>query len=83
MPKIESQTNVVTGLEVSAIQSGSVFEQAGVANGEIITEINGVPVSEMGPSNKIMAALTESDEVEIVTMDPNGVTRELTIASPR
>jgi type II secretion system protein C len=83
VPKIDSQTNVVTGLEVSAIQSGSVFEQAGVANGEIITEINGVPVSEMGPSNKIMAALTESDEVDIVTMDPNGVTRDLTIASPR
>jgi len=83
VPKIDSQTNVVTGLEVSAIQSGSVFEQAGVSNGEIITEINGVPVSEMGPSNKIMAALTESDEVQIVTMDPNGATRQLTLASPR
>jgi general secretion pathway protein C len=83
VPNIDSQTNVVTGLQVSAIQSGSIFEQAGVQNGEIITEINGVPVSELGPSSKIMAVLTESEEVEIVTMDPSGVTKQLTLGAPR
>jgi len=63
---------VVTGLQLSAIQSGSAFEQAGIENGEVITEINGVSVSDIGASTKIMSALTDSDEVEVITMDENG-----------
>jgi len=72
VPKIDPETNVVTGLQLSAIQSGSAFEQAGIENGEVITEINGVSVSDIGASTKIMSALTDSDEVEVITMDENG-----------
>jgi general secretion pathway protein C len=83
VPKIDPETNVVTGLQLSAIQSGSAFEEAGIQNGEIITEINGVPVSDMGASTKIMAALTDSDQVEVVTVNENGDTKIHRIATPR
>ena len=83
VPKIDPQSNVVTGLQLSAIQSGSAFEEAGIENGAVITEINGVAVSDMGASTKIMAALTDSDEVEVVTVDQNGDTKHHMIATPR
>ena len=83
VPKIDPVSNVVTGLQLSAIQSGSAFEEAGIENGAVITEINGVSVSDMGASTKIMAALTDSDEVEVVTVDQNGDTKHHRIATPR
>ena len=52
-------------------------------DGEVIPEIDGVPVSEMGPSTKIMAALTDSDEVPIVTEDPDGVVHPRVLIPPR
>jgi len=81
VPKVDPVTNMVTGLQLSAIQSGSAFEQAGIQNGEVITEIGGVPVSDIGPSTKIMGALTDSDEVEVVTMDENGEAKRRVIST--
>jgi general secretion pathway protein C len=81
VPKIDPVTNLVTGLQLSAIQSGSAFEQAGIQNGEVITEINGVAVGDIGASPKIMSALTDSDEVEVVTMDENGTAKVVVIST--
>jgi len=83
VPKLDTETNEVMGLEVSAIQAGSIFEEVGFQNGELITEIGGVPVSEMGGGTKIMSALTDPDEVEIVTVDKDGTTHQRVIAPPR
>jgi general secretion pathway protein C len=83
VPDIDPETNIVTGLKISAIQAGSVFEEVGIQNGEVITEIDGVPVSEMGDSTKIMAALTDPDQVPIVTVDKDGNPHERIISPPR
>lgn len=83
VPRIDPETNRVTGLQLSAIQAGSVFEAVGIQNGEVITEIAGVLVSDIGDSTKIMAALTDPDEVEIVTVDPDGKAHQRVIAPPR
>jgi general secretion pathway protein C len=72
LPEIDAETNLVTGLKLSAIQAGSAFEEAGIRNGEVIIEIDGVAVSDMGDSTKIMSALTDPDEVEVVTRDKAG-----------
>jgi len=37
----------------------------------------------MGASTKILAALTDSDAVEVVTVDQNGDTKHHMIATPR
>jgi general secretion pathway protein C len=83
VPEIDPETNAVTGLKLNAIQAGSVFEEVGIQNGEVITEIAGVPVSDIGDSTKIMSALTDSDEVEIVTVDAEGTAHQRVITPPR
>jgi type II secretory pathway component PulC len=83
VPKIDPETNVVTGLQLNAIQAGSVFEEAGIEDGEVITEIAGAPVSDMGDSTKIMSALTDPDEVEIVTVDADGNAHHRVLVTPR
>jgi general secretion pathway protein C len=83
VPQIDPETNLVTGLQLKAIQAGSVFEQVGIQNGEVITEIAGVLVSDIGDSTKIMSALTDPDEVEIVTVDPDGEAHQRVLAPPR
>ena len=83
VPQIDPETNAVTGLQLNAIQPGSVFEAVGIRDGEVITEIGGVPVSDMGASTKIMSALTDPDEVEIVTVDQDGKAQIHRLSQPR
>jgi len=84
LPKIDPETNLVTGLQISAIQPGSAFEEVGIKNGEVITEIGGIPVSEIGDSTKIMSALTDPDEVPVTTVDKDGNNpQERLLAPPR
>jgi type II secretion system protein C len=83
VPEIDEETNLVTGLKLNAIQAGSAFEKAGMKNGEVITEIDGVLVSDIGDSTKIMSALTDPDEVEIVTVDKDRNRHERVLAPPR
>jgi len=45
LPKIDSDGGIA-GLEISAIQPDSVFEQMGIEDGELITEIDGVPIGD-------------------------------------
>ncbi len=82
-PQIDLETNQITGLELSNIQAGSVFEAVGIQNGEVITEVDGVPVSQLGPSTKIMSALSDPEQVEIVTVDPSGNSHHRVIVPPR
>jgi type II secretion system protein C len=83
VPEIDSETNLVTGLKLSAIQAGSAFEEVGMKNGEVITEIDGVPVRDLGDSTKIMSALTDPDEVPIVTVDKDGKIHQRVLTPPR
>jgi general secretion pathway protein C len=82
LPEIDAETNQVTGLKLSAIQAGSAFEEAGIQNGEVIIEIDGVPVSDIGDSTKIMSALTDSDEVEVVTRNKAGIAQPPRVITP-
>jgi len=82
VPEIDPETNLVTGLKLSAIQAGSVFEEAGIQNGEVITEIDGVAISDIGDSTKIMSALTDRDEVEVVTRDKAGTAQPPRVLTP-
>jgi type II secretion system protein C len=83
VPEIDEETNLVTGLKLNAIQAGSAFEKAGMKNGEVITEIDGVLVRDLGDSTKIMSALTDPDEVAIVTVDKDRNRHERVLAPPR
>ena len=76
LPRVD-EDGQVAGLEISAIQSGSVFELAGIQDGEVIIEIDGVPVSNFGKSTQIMSALTDQGEVNLTLEAPDGTPRSL------
>ncbi len=81
LPKVD-EGGQIAGLEISAIQAGSVFEQAGIQDGEVITEIDGVPLSNMGKSSQIMSLLTDQGEVSLTLETPDGPPRTLPFPAP-
>jgi general secretion pathway protein C len=76
LPKVD-QDGQVEGLEISAIKPGSVFEEAGIREGEVITEIDGVPISDLGKSTQIMSALTGQGTVDLTLETPDAPPRSL------
>ena len=38
----------MVGVQVNAIKPGSLFEQIGLQNGDMITEFNGIPIERPG-----------------------------------
>jgi general secretion pathway protein C len=63
LPKYESGQMV--GVQVSAIKPGSLFEQAGLQNGDTITEVNGTPVSGPDGAPQLFQQLTQGGEISI------------------
>jgi general secretion pathway protein C len=81
LPRVD-EDGQVAGLEISAIQEGSVFEQAGIEDGEVIIEIDGVPISNIGKSSQIMSALTDQGGVNLTLETPDGTPRSLSFTAP-
>jgi len=54
----------------------------GVSGNRVGIEIDGVPVGDIGDSTKIMSALTDPDEVEVVTLDKAGAAQPPVVIVP-
>lgn len=70
LPKWENGRMV--GVQVSGIKRGSLFEEIGVSNGEIITQLNGIAIDSPEASAEVMLELTEADTFEVTIEGPNG-----------
>ena len=66
LPKWENGRMV--GVQVSGIKSGSLFEELGISNGEVITHLNGIAIDSPEASAQVMLELTEATTFE-VTVD--------------
>lgn len=82
LPSIDEETGEVAGLQISAIKPGSVFEQVGIQEGEVIIEVGGVPINDVGQSASVLSGLVEQAEVSITVLDEAGNTRPLTLTMP-
>jgi len=76
LPKVD-EDGQLAGLEISAIKAGSVFEQAGIEDGEVITEIDGVPISNIGKNSQVMSLLADQGGVSLTLETPDGPPRSL------
>lgn len=76
LPKWEDGRMV--GVQVSGIKPGSLFEEMGIANGEVITQLNGIAIDSPESSAQVMLELTESDSFDVTVEGPNGQ-RTLTV----
>jgi general secretion pathway protein C len=75
LPKYEGGQMV--GVQVSAIKPGSLFEQAGLQNGDTITEINGQPVNGPEGAPQLFQKLTQGGDIRLGVQDANGTRRDI------
>jgi general secretion pathway protein C len=66
------------GVQLNAIQSGSLFEQIGIQNGDTITEFNGIQITSQQDSAAVLRQLTESTEFNVTVTGADGQVRRLT-----
>jgi general secretion pathway protein C len=76
LPKYEEGQMV--GVQLNAIQSGSLFEQIGIENGDTITEFNGIHITSQQDSAAVLRQLTESSEFNVTVTGADGQQRRLT-----
>jgi len=79
LPKWENGRMV--GVQVSGIKSGSLFEEMGVSNGEIITQLNGIAIDSPEASAQVMLELTEATSFD-VTIDGDDGPRTINVPNP-
>jgi general secretion pathway protein C len=70
LPKYEDGEMV--GVQVSAIQSGSLFEEAGIKDGDVITELNGIKINSPEESATILRELSNAEELAITIRGEDG-----------
>jgi general secretion pathway protein C len=81
LPRYEAGQMV--GVQVSAIQPGSLFEKMGIQEGETITELNGIRIDSPEQSAKILLELTRSQAISVQVEGANGTrTVDLDVPQP-
>lgn len=70
----------VTGVEVSAIDRSSLFEQIGIAEGDTVVQVNGISVTGAQDSVAALRELTEASEFQVTVIGADGQPRTLTHA---
>ncbi len=80
LPKYEDGEMV--GVQLNSIKEGSLFQQIGIQNGDTITEVNGIVVSNPQDSATILKELTEADEFVVQVKGSDGTPRTYTYEVP-
>ena len=62
-------------MQVSAIKPGSLFEEIGIKNGDVITELNGIAIDSPEESAKILRELSEAQELTVTIRGDDGTPR--------
>jgi general secretion pathway protein C len=72
LPK-RTEDGEMMGLEVNAIKPGSLFEEIGIENGDVITELNGIKINSPEESARIMMEFAEATEFTITVQGSEGI----------
>jgi general secretion pathway protein C len=75
LPKYEN--GAMTGVQINSIQPGSLFEQIGIQDGDVITEVNGIVVSSPQDSSALIQELTEANQFTVQVRSSDGQARTL------
>lgn len=75
LPKYEN--GQMTGVQLNSIQPGSFFEEIGIRDGDVITQVNGIVVSSPQDSAALLRELTQSTQFEVSVMGADGEPRTL------
>ncbi len=75
LPKYED--GQMKGVQLNAIKTGSLFEQIGIQDGDVITEVNGIQVNGQQESAEVLRELTQATEFDVTVTGADGNPREL------
>jgi general secretion pathway protein C len=78
-PKYDGEAMV--GMQINAIKPGSLFEEIGIEDGDVITELNGIQINSPEESARILSEFSEAREFSVVVEGADG-TRELNFTMP-
>ena len=67
-------------MKVDAIKADSLFEKAGLVNGDIITEVNGIVIDRLDATSRIFEELSSAEEINIAA-ERNGVVQLLSASA--
>ena len=76
LPKYEE--GAMVGVQLNAIKSGSLFEDIGIQNGDIITQFNGIQITSQQDSAQVLRELTQAQQFEVSVKGSDGEERQLT-----
>jgi len=76
LPKYDN--GQMTGVQLSSIKPGSLFEEIGIQNGDTVTQVNGITISSPQDSAALLKELTESTDFQVHVQGADGQTRTLT-----
>jgi general secretion pathway protein C len=75
LPKYEN--GAMVGVQLNSIQQGSLFEEIGIREGDVITEVNGIVVTSPQDSSALIKELTEADQFTVQVRGSDGEARTL------
>ena len=62
----------MVGVQVNAIKPGSLFEQIGIKNGDVIKELNGIKIDSPEQSAKILLEFVDAKSFNVVVENAQG-----------
>ncbi len=65
-PAAASKMSIAGGVTITAVTPGSFADDIGLTQGDVVTEINKIPVTDMGSYNRIVSQLKPGDDVVFV-----------------
>jgi general secretion pathway protein C len=76
LPKFEDGQMV--GLQVNGIKPGSLFEELGIQEGDVITQFNGIAISSPDESARIFSELASAQQFNVRVRGADGTERDQT-----
>lgn len=67
------------GVQVDGIREGGVYDKIGLRNGDVVTDVNGVALSDPSAAAELLVQVATSPTLEISAMGSDGTERTLSI----
>jgi type II secretory pathway component PulC len=80
MPKYENGEMV--GFTISNIEAGSLYERAGLQEGDLITEVNGVALNDPQQGARFVMEFAQAEAVTLTVQHQDGTTESVDVPLP-
>lgn len=70
----------MVGIEISQIEADSFYEEVGLAEGDMLTNINGITIDTPAASQKLLEAFTSQTPILAEVTGPSGESRTINIS---